>query len=72
LYALSGQYKGLVYSKPKDFAWTLAFNSTLNFSRGAALFNATGDWRLYVGIAGPNYSVVNGGQAYLYRSTFTS
>jgi hypothetical protein len=71
-YALTAQYKGLIYGKPQNNVWTLSFNSTLNYSRAAELFNATGDWRLYVGIAGPKWNTVNGGQAYLYRSTFTS
>jgi hypothetical protein len=72
LYASSGNNFGEVFSTPNGTDWLTAYSPSLNCSWGFALFNATGDWRLYVGIAGPNWNIVNGGQAYLYRSTFTS
>jgi hypothetical protein len=72
LFASGGNNYGAIWRTSDGLVWTDTFSGYQNRSRGFAVYNATGDWRLYVGIAGPNWNIVNGGQAYLYRSTFTS
>ncbi|MEW5955829.1 MAG: hypothetical protein AB1626_04830, partial [Candidatus Micrarchaeota archaeon] len=71
MYVGTSQTQGLVHKTTDALTWPVAFASGQNYTSSFETFDNGRGPRLYVAIAGPNFNVVDGGQAYLYKATFS-
>ncbi|MCX6767390.1 MAG: Ig-like domain-containing protein [Candidatus Micrarchaeota archaeon] len=72
IYAASlGPSSTTIWSSSNGADWQAVYTPPgMKMTAGFADFNGTGENRLYAAISGPNYSIVNGGTAYVYKSTY--
>ncbi len=74
VYAGTGNFYDCAVQVQQNNTWTPSCLMATGNNRNNDFvgFNGTGRNCLYAAISGPNYQVVNGASAYVYRSTFCS